>query len=135
RAIELAKIFDDYRSIRRVEMEIISDLSLLENEVENIDLIVNCTPMGMDGTPNKEKLPIPSHWSLRGKTLFEMVYNPVETKFLKKGIEDGAVVISGIDMLINQAASSFKIWFDIMPETSCINDVKSIISKIQKNSK
>lgn len=129
RAIGLIRIF---KNIFQVEIEIVSDLNKLENEVEDISLIVNCTPMGMDGTPFRNMLPIPSHWNLKGKTIFDMVYNPVKTNFIEKGIKDGAVVISGINMLINQAASSFKVWFDIMPETSYISDIKNTILKINR---
>jgi shikimate dehydrogenase len=53
-----------------------------------------------------------------------MVYNPVETKFIQKGRKEGAIVLTGIDMLINQAAQSFKIWFNILPDT---NEIKRII--------
>ena len=44
-----------------------------------------------------------------------MIYEPLETRLIIKGKNEGARIIDGLDMLINQAASSFKIWFDIDP--------------------
>ena len=79
----------------------------------------------------KKLLPVPSKWNLKDKFIFEMVYNPMETKFIQKGRKEGATVVTGIDMLINQAAHSFKIWFDILPDT---NEIKKIILETVKRS-
>ncbi len=77
----------------------------------------------MDVKTCKKMMPVPDDWNLGGKFIFDMVYNPVETKFIKKGIKDGAVIIRGIDMLVNQAIFSFTIWFNIMPDTACIRKI------------
>jgi len=75
-------------------------------------------------------LPIPEKWKLNGKYIFDMVYNPPETKFIKKAVkENAAQIISGLEMLVNQAAYSFKIWFDILPEDHVINEAKEKIKK------
>ena len=104
------------------------DLDGLEPEIE---LVVNCTPQGMDIDDLVELMPVPEKWDLGNKYIFEMVYKPVETKLVKKAIKEGAVLINGIDMLVNQAAFSFKLWFDIMPDTG---KIKEIISEdIRKN--
>jgi len=73
---------------------------------------------------------VPVGWNLRGKFVFDMVYKPVETEFLKKAKREGAIVINGIDMLLNQAALSFKVWFDIIPETDYIKNM--ILDNIEK---
>ncbi len=98
------------------------DLDDLEPEIE---LVVNCTPQGMDIDGLVELMPVPEKWDLGRKYIFEMVYKPVETELVKKAIREGAVVINGIDMLVNQAAFSFKLWFDIMPETEKIKEIIS----------
>ena len=77
----------------------------------------------------KKLLPVPLKWNLKDKFIFEMVYNPVKTKFIQKGRQEGATVVTGIDMLINQAAQSFKIWFNILPDT---NEIKKIILETAK---
>ena len=60
-----------------------------------------------------------------------MVYKPFNTKLLKKAQADGAAeVMPGIDMLINQAAFSFKIWFEIMPEEKLLKEIKDQLVKL-----
>jgi shikimate dehydrogenase len=56
--------------------------------------------------------PIP--YEAIGKThyLYDLVYNPSETLFMKKGLEQGAKVKNGLDMLILQAEKAWEIWND-----------------------
>ncbi len=78
-----------------------------------IDIIVNATPLGMEGI--KEELNISS--SLIGKetTAIDLVYNPPKTKFLKMAESLRARTLNGIKMLVYQGAESFKIWTGIEP--------------------
>ena len=127
KALELVNIFSKISSI-----EVIENLGELNSEIADIGLIVNCSPAGMNLESKKglkKLLPVPLKWNLKGKFIFEMVYNPGETKFIQKGRKEGATVVAGIDMLINQAAQSFKIWFDILPDT---NEIKKIILETAK---
>jgi len=123
KALDILKIFKKISSDR---IEVISNLNDIKDDTKNIDLIVNCTPMGMDLSDYKKLLPVPENWDLKGKFVFDMVYNPVKTRFIDKAIREGAEIITGIDMLINQAAYSFKIWFNILPETE---DIKKELLK------
>lgn len=72
-------------------------------------IIVNCTPLGMypdiDSCP-----PIPYTLISAQHLLFDCVYNPEETLFLRKGKEQGATIQNGIGMLIGQAKEAWKIW-------------------------
>ncbi|MBK7627575.1 MAG: shikimate dehydrogenase [Bacteroidales bacterium] len=74
-------------------------------------LIVNTTPLGM--YPNVETFP-EIDYRLLGKDhiLFDLVYNPEITAFLRKGSERGCSVISGLKMLQSQAEKSWEIWND-----------------------
>ena len=72
-------------------------------------LIINTTPVGM--YPNVNEFPSlpydaigPSHF------LFDLIYNPDKTVFLKKGEEKKAIIQNGFDMLVYQAEESWKIW-------------------------
>jgi len=108
-------------------IEIIKDLNDL-NEKE-VKFIANCTPMGMALNDDlKNMLPVPRHWNLKGKHILEMVYKPIHTPFVKKAASEGAEIITGIDMLVSQAAFSFKLWFNMnkLPET------QKVKLKIQK---
>lgn len=125
-----AEIINNFKIIGSEKIEVLTSINDIDTRVEEIDLIVNCTPMGMDIESYKNMLPVPVGWNLRGKFVFDMVYKPVETEFLKKAKREGAIVINGIDMLVNQAALSFKVWFDIIPETDYIK--KMILDNIEK---
>lgn len=72
-------------------------------------VIINATPVGM--FPDILEYPDLPYRSLgAGHLLFDLVYNPEETVFLRKGLEAGAQVINGIRMLELQAEASWRIW-------------------------
>jgi shikimate dehydrogenase len=77
--------------------------------LEEHTLIINTTPLGM--YPNADECPpIPYQWLSEKHYLFDVIYNPAKTLFLKKAEEYGASVQNGLDMLIIQADESWKIW-------------------------
>jgi len=72
----------------------------------SFDVIINATPVGMGNsreTPLQEK-------EINARYVFDMIYDPVETRLLKLAKERGAQVISGIEMFVHQAARQFEIW-------------------------
>ena len=72
-------------------------------------LIVNTTPLGM--FPNiVEAPPIPYEFLSTEHFLFDLIYNPAKTLFLKKGEEYGAFIQNGYDMLVQQAEVNWQIW-------------------------
>ncbi len=72
-------------------------------------LIVNTTPLGM--FPNiVEAPPIPYEFLTSEHFLFDLIYNPAKTLFLKKGEEYGAFIQNGYDMLVEQAEVNWEIW-------------------------
>jgi shikimate dehydrogenase len=74
-------------------------------------LIINTTPLGM--FPNINEMPdIPYDFITKDHLLFDLVYNPSETLFMKKGIKKNAVVANGLQMLYLQAERSWQIWND-----------------------
>lgn len=79
------------------------------NHIDTYDLIVNCTPLGM--SPNESSYPrIPYDRLNQKQTLYDLVYNPAETVFLRKGSEQGCKAINGYPMLVAQAEASWDIW-------------------------
>lgn len=72
-------------------------------------VIINTTPLGMypdiDSAP-----PIPYQFLGSGHYLFDLVYNPAITTFLKKGEEQGSTIKNGLQMLELQAEESWRIW-------------------------
>jgi len=85
-----------------------------------VDLICNCTPIGMGAGKLKGMIPVPDDWDFKDKIVFETIYDPLDTGLIIKAKKEGARIIDGLDMLINQAASSFYIWFAIKPDTGKI---------------
>ncbi len=72
-------------------------------------LIINTTPLGT--APNIEECPeIPYEFLTSKHLLYDLVYNPAETEFLKRGKEKGAAVKNGLEMLHMQAEKSWEIW-------------------------
>jgi shikimate dehydrogenase len=82
------------------------------NSVEiigNSSLVVNTTPVGM--YPNiDESIVNVSKAFVKDQIVFDLVYNPVKTKFLQLAEANGASVISGLKMLVEQAGKSFTLW-------------------------
>lgn len=79
--------------------------------LDSTDLIVNTTPLGM--YPDTGSKP-PLNYSFLGEKhiLFDLVYNPEMTAFLKMGQERGCKIVTGLDMLYSQAERSWEIWND-----------------------
>jgi shikimate dehydrogenase len=88
-----------------IKSELLSDKSLAL-EMENADIILHCTPVGMQ--PNKDASLIPAGLFRPGQVVFDVVYTPLETKLLAEARSCGLKVISGIDMFINQAVLQFE---------------------------
>lgn len=83
--------------------------SLDASSIENIGVIVNCSPLGTH--PNVHLFPaIPYSFLTEKHLLFDLIYNPSETAFLKKGKAQGATVANGMKMLELQAEKSWEIW-------------------------
>jgi len=73
------------------------------------NLIVNATPAGMFPDLNDSPTNLEESF-YNGQLIFDLIYNPPETKLLKMAKKQGAEVISGIKMLVHQAAKSFELW-------------------------
>lgn len=97
---------------------------LKENEIRYIDidekimserlLIINATPLGT--YPKTDTFPnIPYQFITEKHLLFDLVYNPEVTQFMTKGLQNGATVKNGYEMLLNQAIKSYEIWNEESP--------------------
>ncbi len=79
------------------------------NAVKEYEVIVNCTPVGM--YPKENECPALPYEHLSGNNLlYDLVYNPEHTLFLKRGKQYGATCKNGLEMLILQAIASWEIW-------------------------
>ena len=85
---------------------------LTSDIIQSHHLIVNCTPLGT--FPDIEDCP-PIDYKAIGKKhfLFDLIYNPEETTFMKKGEKLGAKASNGFHMLVGQAEAAWKLWSSI----------------------
>jgi len=91
---------------RNVELEICSDLRVLP--VEECKILVNATPMGQR---DEDKIPEELFERLRPSHLvYDIVYEPRETKLIQEARKRGCRVITGDEMLAAQGAEAFEIW-------------------------
>lgn len=107
----LKKLDIDYLIVSRnpSEENMISYNSLDENIINSHKIIINCSPIGT--FPNTDKCPdIPYEFIGKEHILYDLVYNPPLSLFLKKGESKGTKTINGHEMLVLQAERSWKIW-------------------------
>jgi len=87
---------------------------LADLDLSRFALLVNATPLGMwphvSTSPWPEELPLPGHL-----TVFDLVYNPLETKLLQQARAAGARPIGGLEMLVQQGALAFELWTGMKP--------------------
>jgi shikimate dehydrogenase len=85
--------------------------SLTPEMMAHFTIIINSTPVGM--FPDTDQCPaIPYESITHHHLLFDLVYNPGETVFMKHGRSRGAKVMNGIEMLHMQAEKSWEIWME-----------------------
>ncbi|TYA53869.1 shikimate dehydrogenase family protein [Formosa maritima] len=83
--------------------------SLKEKDIENHQIIINCTPLGT--YPKIMDCPKIPYQAISDKhILFDLIYNPKETQFLKLGKVNNATTMNGLDMLIFQANKAWEVW-------------------------
>lgn len=96
----------------------------LKNGLKDADILINATSVGME--PNVNQTLVAKELLQKDMVVFDIIYNPLETKLLKEAREIGAKCINGVEMLVQQAAEAFKIWFKIEPP---INEMRKAALK------
>jgi shikimate dehydrogenase len=83
--------------------------SITPDVVKEYNVIVNCTPLGM--YPKTEECPkLPYEAMDQHNILYDLIYNPDETLFMKRGAQYGAQTKNGLEMLLLQAFASWEFW-------------------------
>tara|TARA_B100001057_G_scaffold410198_1_gene425185 strand:- start:155 stop:982 length:828 start_codon:yes stop_codon:yes gene_type:complete len=82
-------------------------------KMPEFDMVINATSVGLN---NNDNLNLDFSKIGKNKFFYDVIYNPKETNFLKKGKDLGNKTENGKKMFIFQAAEAFKIWHDIRPE-------------------
>ena len=101
------------------------NISRVSEIIKNIDVIANCTPVGM--TPNTEESSIDTKLINEKHIVFDTIYTPKETKLIKDSKSAGAKTILGIDMFIFQALEQDKMWLETEKVFDYKDDIENII--------
>ena len=119
RTIQLLNFFKTKN--KEINLEFVEWEDLVPNS--DVDLIINTTSFGMK---DNECLKIDIN-NLKDTLIFvDIIYNPKETELLKLFKKEGFVCMNGLSMLIEQAAVSFELWFNISLNNKDIEEVKNI---------
>ncbi len=123
-AQELAKSFPDYQPALSITEEL-PITNFTHSPLSTFHLIVNTTPLGM--APNTDQSALPENLSLPSNAfVYDLVYNPRETKLVKLARAQGLSATTGLGMLIEQAALSFEIWTGCTPPRDILFEVARV---------
>ncbi len=108
--VGLTRLGLEWKYVSRTPREgMITYEDITAETLREYEVIVNCSPVGMfpkvDGCPA-----IPYEFLTQDNLLYDLVYNPENTLFMKKGALQGAVVKNGLEMLHLQAIASWEFW-------------------------
>jgi shikimate dehydrogenase len=124
RAIELAKEISAAALFGKVEGR---GLSGLKDLLQDADVLINTTTLGMH--PNTDTAIATAEELHSGLTVFDIVYNPLETRLLKEAKASGAKTVSGVSMLVYQGAEAFRLWTGIEPPVELMK--KTVLEAFQ----
>lgn len=109
-----------------IQLLAVEDLVALTDAVNQSDLFINATGIGMDG----KSLPIPSDFAFpKGLLVADMTYCPAETPFLRLAREQGLQTVNGLGMLLYQAEKAFELMTGKKMPSEEIK--KSLIEKLE----
>jgi shikimate dehydrogenase len=80
----------------------------LTKTLADIEFLVNATSVGM--APDIDNTVVPAHFLKQQLVVYDLVYNPIETRLLREAKQAGAETISGLDMLVIQGVQAFEKW-------------------------
>ena len=118
-------ISDKYKDIK-IKIIDLNKNNILKNEIENSDLIVNTTSVGMSSGPNPNGNLIEGYELKKNVTGIDLVYSPLVTPFLQSIKDSNGVIVNGIDMLIYQA----QVGFEILTEKKCPFEIMKTALKL-----
>ena len=102
-------IFDvDTKKADSLAVDLGCRTSSLESIGSDFDILINCSPVGMH--PHINKTPFSKDMLKKGMIVFDAVYNPLKTRFLKEAEEVGCITIQGVELFVNQAVDQFELW-------------------------
>ena len=80
------------------------------------EIVINTTSVGL--WPNVAESPMPRDALRDVRLVFDLIYNPLETRLLREAVTAGAAALNGLDMFVRQAAMQFELWTGLEPDRS-----------------
>jgi shikimate dehydrogenase len=118
KALNLAKMVKESMDVNIIGRK--RNDKTIKEEIKNADILINATPLGMH--PNKNISPIPKKLLHSDLFVFDVIYNPLETKLMKDAADIGCESLGGLDMLINQGYLAFEWWTGKTPDTNLMKN-------------
>lgn len=107
-----------------------SPLDAVEKNPKRFSLIINTTPVGMKGKTDSQILS--ENFFSKSQTLFDIVYNPLETPLVKMAKKNDTKIIPGYEMLLYQAMEQFRLFTEIQVDTKRISLVRKwLLNKLK----
>ena len=103
----------------------------LQRAIDGVDILINATSVGM--SPENDRTPVPAGLLCANLTVFDVVYNPLQTRLLREAKEAGVRTIDGLEMLVWQGAIAFEKWTGEKAPVDVMR--QSAQSLLQKNEK
>ncbi|WP_226535239.1 shikimate dehydrogenase [Fictibacillus halophilus] len=103
-------------------------LKKAESEVSRFDVLINTTNAGM--YPNIDTEPIQLEQLKNNAVVSDIVYNPLQTKWLQTAENKGAIIDNGVSMLVMQGAMAFEKWTGTFPDTNKMK--KAVIEQLRR---
>jgi shikimate dehydrogenase len=103
----------------------------LKRAIDGVGILVNATSLGM--SPDDDQTPVTDDLLCANLTVFDVVYNPLQTRLLREAKATGARTISGLEMLVWQGAIAFEKWTGIKAPIDVMR--QSVQGLLQKNEK
>ena len=105
RTLEKAENLSEFAKKMKLDAKIIN-IEDVKDSAKDYDIIVNATSVGLKNEPSPISLDNINDMTI----VYDIVYMPMHTDFIKKAKEKNAVIIFGYEMLLGQAARAFEIW-------------------------
>ena len=97
------------RARQAAELVGVSAAALAELEHGGFDVVINATPVGMQGSPAAGDTPFPAEWLSGREVVFDMVYRPRLTPLLRQATARGCTTVEGLEMFVRQAAAQYRL--------------------------
>ncbi len=105
------------KEVRRLAEELGAEAATWdERKARHGEVLINCTSVGM--WPSVGASPMPADSLSECRLVFDLIYNPLETRLLRDAREAGTNALGGLDMFVRQAATQFELWTGQQPDTN-----------------